>query len=459
MKRIMIVLAATMLLATGCWPATQAADDVELGTPVSSGDAVASPNPEDPLTRDTASMAESLGLSYEEAARRLEFQRTIGDIQPALEKDLPDIYGGLWIEHQPEYHIVIALTAGDISTIQPIIEDKPWADFVEVRQVTYSLSRLTEDQETAARAGAQINTPVTTAIDVTRNRVDLLVGNPDLFRADLADAGIQLPESIDIQPTRPDEPLPTTNQGVLEIALAPDGHIVYFPKQPPTAITMLALLEGTLIESGGCLRVSEDGGGEEFLILWPYDAALNAEDEPFEALNAYGDTVARVGEPIRIGGGAMESPVSMSNYDTLVPGLPIEGCPGPYWVAGELETLEAQSIPDVFVGPFSSNGRILALFIQQSRPSSADSAISGEVAVDEDGCMRVGAHTILWPPGVFLRENPLRLVDNEETTVAEVGGMVHIAGAVKGPEDYRFFANKVPCAGPYWGAAAVSLIE
>jgi hypothetical protein len=32
----------------------------------------------------------------------------------------------------------------------------------------------------------------------------------------------------------------------------------------------------------------------------------------------------------------MESPSAMARYEDLIPGLPLERCPGPYWVAGEI---------------------------------------------------------------------------------------------------------------------------
>ena len=60
-----------------------------------------------------------------------------------------------------------------------------------------------------------------------------------------------------------------------------------------------------------------------------------------------------------------------------------------YWIAGELETLAAQAIPDIYINPFSSDGRILAMFIYQSRPSVAKGTLSGELIVDDQGCMRV----------------------------------------------------------------------
>ena len=62
----------------------------------------------DALRRDASAMAEELGISVDEALRRLQYQDGIGDLQAALMANEHDTFAGLWIEHQPEYRIVIA---------------------------------------------------------------------------------------------------------------------------------------------------------------------------------------------------------------------------------------------------------------------------------------------------------------------------------------------------------------
>ena len=69
--------------------------------------------------------------------------------------------------------------------------------------------------------------------------------------------------------------------------------------------------------------------------------------------------------------------------------------------------------------------------------------------------MQVAGYTVLWPPQTYLREEPLRLVGPDEARLAEVGQAVRITGAAKEPADYRYFADKVHCPAPYWGAAEV----
>jgi hypothetical protein len=456
MKRALLILLAAGSLLIACAPASNSSSS---NTPTGeasrfdAGSAVTprSLDPDDPLVRYAASFAEAEGLSLEEAVRRLEFQATIGDIQPALMADLPDTYAGLWIENQPQYRIAIALTEGDETTIQPYVSGKAWAEYVEVRPATYSLAELTAAQEEASRIAGQLNLAMSTAVDVMGNRVELLVGNPDLFQADLTAAGLNLPEAVSVVPITTSEPLPDTNQGVLFEALTADGRTIYLPKQPPTAESMAALMEGELVEVDGCLRITSEGYKDGFLILWPHDADIRVAEDRIEVLDGAGRATARVGQPLRLGGGAMESSAAQAGFDESIPGLPLPNCPGPYWVAGQIETLVEQSVSDIYVGPFSSGDRILAIFVEQSRPSQVEGTISGKLTVDEQGCMRAGDHVIFWPPGACLLEDPLRVFDKQRNLLAQVGDTVELAGAEKGPQDYRYFDNKMRCPGPYWG--------
>ena len=462
MKYFLIISIITCCLIIACAPQTNSSSSNSSSSNSPAGEASltgaepqASPttlDPDDPLVRDAAAFAEAEGLSLEEAVRRLAFQATIGDIQPALMAGLPETYAGLWIEHQPQYRIVIALTEGDIGTVQSYIAGNDWADYVEVQPATYSLAELTAAQEQASRIANQLDLALSSAVDVKKNRVALIVGNPELFQADLVAAGLSLPEAVTVVPISADDPPPDTNQGVLLEVQNAGGQTIFLPKQPPTASSMAALMEGELIEVDGCLRITDGYYEAGFLIIWPYDVDIQVTESDIELLNGAGQVVARTGEPLRLGGGAMESPVAQANFDKLIPGLPLAGCPGPYWVAGELETLAEQAIADIYVSPFSSDGRVLAIFIEQSRPSQVEGTISGKLMVDGQGCMRVGGHTVFWPPGTYLREEPLRVFDAQRELLGQVGDTIELSGGEKGPQDYRYFTNKVSCPGPYWGA-------
>jgi hypothetical protein len=58
-----------------------------------------------------------------------------------------------------------------------------------------------------------------------------------------------------------------------------------------------------------------------------------------EVINRGGKSVARVGDWLRTGGVAVEDSRTMAGFDEMIPGMPIEVCPGPYWAVVSLETM------------------------------------------------------------------------------------------------------------------------
>ncbi len=295
---------------------------------------------------------------------------------------------------------------------------------------------------------------MSSGVDVENNRVELYIGNPTLFLQEVEAAGRTLHEAVVVQAINPDN-LPASNRGGVTRYTAPDGSPIFFPRQAPASSFMAALLPGTLVlDTNGCLRVEEAGeGGDAPLVVWHHDFTLRVEGERIEVLDGAGQVVGRVGEPTRMGGG--------EGTPTRIPGMPFDACPGPYWLLGNIEPLEAQRIPDIDVGPFSVDGRMRALLLHQSAPAPEEGMLEGELVVDGKLCLRVGDYAVLLPPNVWPRESGASFflvhstAEGVEERIAAVGDTIRIPGAERTPDDYRFFANNVPCAGPYWGAARV----
>ena len=140
-------------------------------------------------------------------------------------------------------------------------------------------------------------------------------------------------------------------QGRVMWVFLPDYGSLAFPRQPAgDGARMEALVEGKLMRVEGCLRIGlADTPDESFLVLWPASVSLLvAPDGRIEVLDSDGRVVGRVGETIRLGGGAMEDPASVGFWHAQISYMPIMGCPGPYWVAGQtypLDTLEVETPP------------------------------------------------------------------------------------------------------------------
>ena len=289
--------------------------------------------------RDSTAFVDDQGLPLDEATYRTRFEETIGEFQSLLLADLTDTYGGLWVEQKPEYRIVIALTEGDIDTIRPYLDGYEWADFVDVLPVNYTLEELRADQAIASQAVDSVQVSAVTAVDIVDNRVELIVGNPDLFLADLTHAGVQLPESVVVLATDPDGELPDTSGGVLRESIAPNDRVIYLPVQPPSGDSMMALMEGTLVEVDGCLQIEDGHYADGWMVIWPFGSDIRVADDHIEVINEDGKPVARVGDQLRAGGGAIENTRGMESISEMIPGMPIEGCRGHYWVAAPLQTM------------------------------------------------------------------------------------------------------------------------
>ena len=183
----------------------------------------------------------------EKEMQQMQFQETNSEIRPLLMADFPDIYGGLWVEQNPEYRIVIALTEGDLETIQSYLEGFDWADFVEVQPVTYTPEELKADEVIPNQTANSIQVSAITTVDIINNRVDFIVENPGIVFIDLIQAGFDLPESVVVLATDPEGELPDTIRGIILEAIASNDRPIYLPCQPPGEAREITLIEGKLV--------------------------------------------------------------------------------------------------------------------------------------------------------------------------------------------------------------------
>jgi hypothetical protein len=287
--------------------------------------------PDPSIQVEAAEYARQFGVSQEEALRRLHAQEQIGNLNTDLENDHPETFAGLWIQHEPDYRIVIAFTEDGEKTARSYLAGKPWADLVEIRQHEFSLAELLGAEKRLHQVAASRTIPVTSSVDVVKNRVVVEVGNPDLFLQELQAANWQKRDFVSIQPSNPGL-IPNSLHGYIDRYPNPSGGEIYFLRQITGSPWMEALLEGVLIlDEHGCLR-AETPFGNAPLIVWHHNFDLQISANTMEVIDGAGRVVARVDEPLSIGGGSALSP------DIL--GLPIPACPGPYWMLGEISPLE-----------------------------------------------------------------------------------------------------------------------
>lgn len=357
----------------------QPGGDVSSGSPAETPE----PTPSEAELADAAQYAEQYGLSPEEAVRRLRLQFEVGGLGAALQREQAETFAGLWIEHEPDFRVIAAFTKDGEAAIKPYIEGKPFEDVVEVRTLPHTLRELETAQQEVIRAARELDIPISSYIDVKENKVRVEVGNPELFLEEVRQAGLELPEIVEVAAIDPDR-LSDTLRGGVETYLGPEGEMIYFPRQAPTNVYMDALLEGTLIlDPDGCLRIAGDSG-DPILILWHHNFSLNFVEETIEVLNGDGQVVARVGEPVRMGGGETSA--------STVPGLPGGVCEGPFWALGDIVKAEIPSELEVPTQPATENQTYTdpAGQYRLSIPSGWASGDEEGTFVGPDGSLRTG---------------------------------------------------------------------
>ncbi|MDO9333668.1 MAG: hypothetical protein Q7T57_04000 [Dehalococcoidales bacterium] len=87
--------------------------------------------------------AKQHGVTVNEAIHRFELQDLVGDLDAEISSKEVETFAGLWIEHTPEFRVVVLFTHNAEETIEPYIQKyRGLAEIIEVRTVEMSLLKL-----------------------------------------------------------------------------------------------------------------------------------------------------------------------------------------------------------------------------------------------------------------------------------------------------------------------------
>jgi hypothetical protein len=290
---------------------------------------------ENPFLQDAQYYAEEMGVSIEEALARLDTQSedTISNLNNQLQANEANTFAGLWLQHEPEYRVVVAFTRDGEETIQKYVaEDSELAQLIEVRSAQYSYAQLQTDQQAVLRILDRMQMPVGVGIMVQENYVELAVTDRVAFDAALAAANTTLPASVIVNTVYE----PVGDNPPVAITPVPD---LFMPQLKVRDFGFMeALISGELVVQDGCLRVQ--AGDESTLVIWQADYFLTDNDGILEILDETGAVVAQIGEMVYIGGGEQPS----VNDSELRQPIPAQ-CGGPYWRMGQF--LPEEYIPNV----------------------------------------------------------------------------------------------------------------
>ena len=316
MKKLPIFLFLSLFFV-GCTTVTAVSQSQPQATPTSPP----LPPTTDAIWVDAAYIAEDLDISVEEAVRRTTNQDNIGYLNAALTENETETFGGLWLEHEPTYQVVIAFTENGDETLRPYLATYPIAAPISVIEVESTYAELQALQTAVSNQLSTLQYPHASSVSVQDNLVEVLISDQALFEETLQNAGVTLPENVRVISTYDPltEPLPVT--------AVPDVHMPQLKVRSTTF--MEALTIGNLEIVDGCLRIVGDNDSQ--LVIWQTDYFLNDNDGTLEVWDETGNAVATVGEPIAMGGGEGRPPQD----HILKEPLP-EACVGPFWYMGEI---------------------------------------------------------------------------------------------------------------------------
>jgi len=146
------------------------------------------------LLEDAKTYASIYNVSVDEAAKRLTLQGIAENINASLVTKEGTTFAGLWIQHEPDYRVIVRFTNNGDVTIKSYIQNTPLLNLVEVRTADVSFEELKLEQLQTTQIMSQSNIPFRTGINVMENRVEVYVLDTAEVSTFLRDSNIALPE-------------------------------------------------------------------------------------------------------------------------------------------------------------------------------------------------------------------------------------------------------------------------
>lgn len=138
---------------------------------------------------DAPSYANEFGVSLDEAARRLNLQSAAGELGAALEAEESATFGGLWIEHKPEFRVIVRFTdTASGERLASRIAGGPLAGLVDVRPARTPLAELEKQQKALRVAGNKAGVQFESDVDVRTNRMNVYTLDPAALQAKIGHA-------------------------------------------------------------------------------------------------------------------------------------------------------------------------------------------------------------------------------------------------------------------------------
>ncbi len=160
---------------------------------------ITQPDGEDSSLGDAEIYAKNNGVSLEESIYRFHIQDIAGELDAKLSENEAETFAGLWVEHFPEFKVVVLFTENGEKIIEPYLT-KELIDIIYIQPAKIPLIELQNTQQGILSSLWDIGISVESEINIYENNINLFVAEMDRVRLDnvLHDKLLIIPEYVKI---------------------------------------------------------------------------------------------------------------------------------------------------------------------------------------------------------------------------------------------------------------------
>jgi hypothetical protein len=151
--------------------------------------------PEEALLRDAEIYALNMQITLDESMNRFKIQEIAGHLEAELYEKEIKTFAGLWIEHTPEFRLVVQFTQDGDQTIKPYIHEE-LTNIIVVNTAKVSLAILEETQKEISAQVQAVGIEVESQVNVFENRVELFVTDWPKLEEAIQRGEVQLPANV-----------------------------------------------------------------------------------------------------------------------------------------------------------------------------------------------------------------------------------------------------------------------
>ncbi len=148
------------------------------------------------LLRDAKMYSSTYGTDIDESIRRLLLQPEIGELNQQLTGKEAETFGGLYIEHAPDFRVVYLFTHDGQETLARYLNEETGAIVSEIQQAKVTLVELESQREQAAKLLSSLDIPLSSAINIKLNQAEIYVVNSSEAHRQLGKINSVLPSNV-----------------------------------------------------------------------------------------------------------------------------------------------------------------------------------------------------------------------------------------------------------------------